>query len=163
MKIFLLDDEARKGRKGFLSVLPAEELIVATSRDEGVETYPRLQPYDLLLLDHDLEGYYEKRAEYPNTGMSFVKWFVDAHPFDAAANNPLIICHSWNPDGAVNMLSLLRERGFRTMRIEFGTKLLKALEGECQRWIRRTSSSLLESSSLSATPSESSEAASDRR
>lgn len=89
-------------------------------------------PYKVALLDHDLE---DEHYHYWNlmdaqdgdgTGYDFVKWLSER---DAGnEQRPLMIVHSYNPDGARRMTNGLREAGFQTVMWPFAKDLLEFLK-----------------------------------
>jgi hypothetical protein len=73
MRIFILEDEIQGYRSGILSALSGHDLTVATSIPSAVSLYAAKYPFDLLLLDHDMHGFYEP-AGSKGTGSEFVSW-----------------------------------------------------------------------------------------
>jgi CheY-like chemotaxis protein len=123
MRIFILEDEiGHYPRNQILSALAKHELTVATSCPDAKKKYDG--PYDLLLLDHDMEGNYEYRPDYPNTGHQFVKWLVEQDPVP----KPEVVLHSQNPVGRTNMRQLLEEHGFSVTEFPFGPEYVKGLK-----------------------------------
>ena len=108
MKVFILEDDPYR-YEGFLAALPeTAELHHATSAIEGRRLWS--PPYDLALLDYDLEG--------KLTGRQFLAWNL---PGDVKH----YIVHSWNPEGGDAMCLLLARRGTSVERLPFGAKLLR--------------------------------------
>src|SRR5690242_9390526 len=104
--IFVLEDEIdRYPREQIKMALHGHNLTIARNVPEAKELF--VGPYDLILLDHDMEGFYEK-SDHPNTGYQFCKWLVDAK----CSPKPQVILHSHNPVGRKNMRLLLEEYGF---------------------------------------------------
>lgn len=129
MKIFCLEDEIGVSpRNAIKTVLEAagHVLVIATNAEMGKALYPSQQPYDMLLLDHDMEGHYEDSA-HPNTGMNFCKWLVE-HPQAGEGDDPEVWIHSHNPDGSKNMASLLHAHGFKVYRHSFDASYVEALK-----------------------------------
>ena len=127
MRIFILEDEIHEpggldGRHRLKHILRKHELTLATSRCEGEELY-RPGTYDLMLLDHDLEGRPECRPDYHNTGWQFVKWLVEYETKPV----PTII-HSHNYDGGKKMMDLLTANGWKVERHFYGRAYETALE-----------------------------------
>lgn len=122
MKIFILEDEIHKyPRNQLKEVLEHHTLTLAVSVEDAKAKFKGV--YDLLLLDHDMEGFYEK-SDAPNTGHQFVKWMLEAFPeFDAP-----VILHSQNPVGRYNMRNLLMGMGFDVQEFPFGPAYVKALK-----------------------------------
>ena len=68
-------------------------------------------PYDLILLDHDLGG--RQLAEHEDCGLTFVRMIKDKINPEA-----VVIIHSFNPCGAMNMA---QELGSQAVVIPFGS------------------------------------------
>jgi hypothetical protein len=79
MRIFILDDEIHQWRAPLKEALKGHDLNIAISCDHAIKVFPLCMPYDLMLLDHDMEGFFEHRVNYPNTGAEFVKWVVNEY------------------------------------------------------------------------------------
>lgn len=127
MNIFILEDEIDKyPRNQLKTTLVAHDLTIAKSCDEAVDLYAMNAPYDLLLLDHDMEGNYEYRPDYPNTGYQFVKWLVGVVGPDD--KRPQVIIHSFNTVGARNMRLLLEDHGFDVTECPFGLAYIRQLK-----------------------------------
>lgn len=122
MRIFILEDEIYKfPRKDILKALEGHRLTVALSVDEGKKVFN--PPYDLLLLDHDMRGFYEESdAAHGNTGWWFAQWLAgrDMPPMK-------IILHSQNGVGRRNMKELLERRGFDVEEFEFCREYVRTL------------------------------------
>lgn len=124
LRIMILEDEIdRYPRNQIKIVLEKHELTIAKSCDEGIEKF--VGPYDLLLLDHDMEGDYEYRPEFPNTGYQFVKWLVGVR---SVLPLPQVILHSHNPVGRARMRDLLHEHDFSVDECYFGPDYIKQLK-----------------------------------
>lgn len=131
MRIFILDDEVNMyPREQLKHVLKGHDLTIATSKDEGVALYPTNAPYDLLLLDHDMEGNYEYRAEYPNTGMQWAKWLLEGYYvlMGKPKVRPSVVLHSHNPVGRKNMKALFEDHNWHVVEYPFGEKYVKFLK-----------------------------------
>lgn len=110
MRCFILDDEIGvEPRKGIIRALePRHELTVVKSCKDAKAIYK--PGYDLLLLDHDMRGYFDP-SDHPSTAYHFVKLMVLLfHP-----KKPRIILHSQNPDGRRNMLKVFHDHGFQNV------------------------------------------------
>lgn len=131
MKIFILEDDPNRINLFLeaLNCLPAKDVTVCTKlvgSGGAVEEFK--PPYDLLLLDHDLgQGHYLPSEGPEETGYQFVKWLASHHRDWADAGSPEVIVHSYNMNGADNMIHLLQEFGWPTGRLPFGPNLLRAL------------------------------------
>lgn len=64
-------------------------------------------PYDLIYLDHDLGGRQLVDSREEETGAAFARWMPPA-----GDHQPVITIHSYNFDGARNMVRTLREKGY---------------------------------------------------
>lgn len=140
LRVFILEDEIDGYRHPIVEALNGHDLTIAKSKDEGIAKYKG--PYDLMLLDHDMNGQFCNN-KHPNTGLQFIKWLVELDPqcarvreriwcdecdypkseaqyiYEGAQNGvlhtpkPKVILHSQNPDGRLNMGSLLIQHGFK--------------------------------------------------
>ena len=111
MRVFVVEDEIEGYRKVIKDALLGHEVTYALSRPQAQELWKGLGAYDLVLLDHDMEGYYES-SEAPNTGYQFLKWALEAECPDGPYLDkvaPLFVVHTQNNIGALNMLRLLRD------------------------------------------------------
>src|ERR1043166_489106 len=77
LKIFILEDEIDQyPRNQLKDILRNHELTIARNAHEAKDLYKG--GYDILLLDHDMEGFYEDpEAKHKNTGTWFVRWLVE--------------------------------------------------------------------------------------
>lgn len=126
MRIFILEDEIYKApRNAILDALVNHEVTVATSCQHAKEQWGTGQ-YDLLLLDHDMRGFYDS-PDFPNTGTQFVKWLVKQ--IQPGYKKPRVILHSQNREGRAAMGKVLREAGFKCVQWAFDSYYVKMLEG----------------------------------
>lgn len=132
MKIFILEDEIdREPRIGIVRALARHELHLARCKDEAIDLYPKHAPYDLLLLDHDMRGYFDD-SNYHNTGFQFVMWLTHFN-HSLGAKLPGVILHSQNCLGRSNMERVLTKHGYQVSEQPFCPsyiKLLKDVYGE---------------------------------
>ena len=147
MRILILDDNLDVDPK-IRMVKVLNERHVLTLAKTVEEAKSRFDPpFDLLLLDHDLEGVYEKNPDHPNTGLAFVRWLVQEHrncprtrsktfcpqcQYPKAyskygelkgiqhVGNPQVLLHSQNEWGRVNMRAILERCGFDVEEYPFG-------------------------------------------
>lgn len=128
MKIFVLEDEIeRLPRSAIVQALEGHEVTYAKSFDEAIGLY--LGPYDLLLLDHDMEGFFEN-SNHPNTGYQFCRWLIDG-PYDGEmldGPKPHVVIHSHNYVGAEKMQSLLEDFGFVVEKFPFNSQYISQLK-----------------------------------
>jgi hypothetical protein len=98
MKIFILeDDDYRMVTLEKLDAMKGAEITRIVSCAEVEKFQP---PYDLILLDHDLGG--RQLEEHEDNGLAFVKLIKDKIPAGSR-----VIVHSYNYDGAMNMITVL--------------------------------------------------------
>jgi len=126
MRIFILEDEIHKyPRNTILEVLNGHELTITTNSFDARKFYKPSQ-YDLLLLDHDMRGYYDD-SEYENTGYQFVKALVNIE-LGIVIPKPKVILHSQNEDGRRKMGSLLAQHKFSVAEFPFGSSYVAYLK-----------------------------------
>ncbi len=127
MKIFILEDEVYSGgyekRDRLLPVLAGHDLTVALNCEEGKRLFN--PPYDLMLLDHDMEGVYENRDTHPNTGFQFVKWMLDQK---VRKPYPQVILHSVNTRNRKRMKDLLEDANWHVVEMPFNDKYIQFLK-----------------------------------
>lgn len=129
LKIFILDDELFTGgyekRDRLLPALDGKghKITVALSCEEAKLKFE--PPYDLMLLDHDMEGIYEHRDSHPNTGFQFVKWMIQQ---GLKKPLPQIILHSVNARNRGRMRALLEPEGFHVVEMPFNTQYVNFLK-----------------------------------
>lgn len=126
LQCFILEDEIdHYPRNQIKEVLESagHDLTIATSRKDAESKYKG--GYDLLLLDHDLEGHYES-SEHPNTAYQFLKRLLQDGWTDK--KKPTIILHSHNVDGRKNMRLLLQDYGLVAQEFRFDENYVKELK-----------------------------------
>jgi len=128
MKVFVLEDEIHSLRKDLFKALKdaGHDLTVALSVEDGKLQYPKGQPYDYLILDHDMEGHYEYNLAHHNVGTRFVEWLIK-HPQVGDNDDPQVILHSWNEPGRKAMQELLEEEGFVVRHFPYGPTFVKTV------------------------------------
>lgn len=131
LKVFVLEDEIdRYPRNQILAALVGHTVTVARNVPEAKRVYKG--GYDLLLLDHDMEGFFEDpEANHGNTGTAFVRWLVQrwrdqTSPLDED-ELPDVILHSQNPSGRKEMSLTLRDAGADVQQVPFSPDYVKAL------------------------------------
>lgn len=123
LRIFILDDMIDHGRSILKETLKDHDLTLARSCEEAKIEYHGI--YDVLLLDHDLEVVFQDSNE-PNTGYQFAKWLIEHER--GVESDPLIVCHSQNPDGRKAMWYLLADEGYRVEQMPFNQEYIQALQ-----------------------------------
>lgn len=102
MKVFVLEDDPNR-------IVQIHEWLAGCNIDHAIscaEVDSFKPPYDLILLDHDLGG--RQFTEHEDDGFTFIKLIKDKINPEA-----VVVFHSFNPDGAKRMRSVLG-RGFIT-------------------------------------------------
>jgi hypothetical protein len=81
---------------------------------EGLKNYQG--SYDLIFLDHDLDGHHYVSSIEENTGYHFCKWIIREN---LCVNTPMIVVHSQNQFGAINMVNLLEKNKIKAVAVPF--------------------------------------------
>jgi len=100
MRILILEDDINRIEL-FKSKLSMHELTFCTRAMEAVNLVTNVK-YDLMFLDHDLEGKPYEDSDYENTGYQVAKMIPATLNKDTR-----IIIHSMNPVGAENMKCII--------------------------------------------------------
>ncbi len=120
-RIFILEDEIdHLPRREILSILKGHIITIARSVEEAKHLYTH--PYDLLLLDHDMEGRFES-PNHPNTGSNFVAWLVTT-----GAPKVETLLHSQNFHGRAYMRQILQKAGWSVDEHSFGPHYIEFLK-----------------------------------
>lgn len=99
-KVLILEDN--KDRiKTFKQKLSEHDLYFFDDVKEAVQGFTLLGPFDLILLDHDLDNKIFVDSNEPNTGYQFALFLSQED------TNAQIIIHSMNVKGAQNIKSVL--------------------------------------------------------
>ena len=105
-KVLLLEDSDERVRKleFWLPTYLQErvQLYVAASVRKAQDLFREHKPFDLILLDHDLDGRVFVESSEFNTGARFARWLSDPARAEDIAPSQIII-HSMNPVGAENI------------------------------------------------------------
>lgn len=99
-KIFVLED-SKSRIDAFKKKFKNDDIYFFDEVKEAIEGFELLGPFDIILLDHDLDGKIFVNSHSDNTGYQFAKYLSEKEL------NSQIIIHSMNPAGAKNMKSLL--------------------------------------------------------
>ena len=102
MKVFILDD-SKERLQTFKSKLIGHVVVTAMTASEAISILEQEPPFTNIFLDHDL-GDRVMVPSGPGTGYEVAQWLAQ-HPEKTDSCD--IIIHSFNPDGAKNMASLL--------------------------------------------------------
>jgi len=102
MKILILEDSADR-IKTFKKNLNKYDLYFFDRVSDAINAVELMGPFDVIFLDHDLDGNIFVDSNEENTGYQFAKYLATK---DIKAQ---IIIHSLNPVGAANMKDVLPE------------------------------------------------------
>lgn len=106
MKILILDDD-KDHLKLFKQKLIGHAVECAETAHKAIELLEKNGQFDQIFLDHDLSGF-EHQPSGKNTGYEVAEWVSehdDKRPFR-------IVIHSFNVQGAQNILTLLPEASY---------------------------------------------------
>lgn len=81
------------------------ELFFVNNIEDAIKYFDEHNPFDLIFLDHDLDGRVYVDSSELNTGYQFAKYLNEK-----LTNSPIIIIHTLNPVGAENMANALQGR-----------------------------------------------------
>lgn len=128
MKIFILEDDATRIDL-FLEACRGADVTVAQSTDEAIDKWTG--DYDIICLDHDLGGQVFVNSAHSNTGAGFARWMPENVQGDWS---PAVVVHSYNPDGAQNIVNILRKKKYALLdKTPFGPIVLNFLRQEIER------------------------------
>jgi DNA-binding NarL/FixJ family response regulator len=107
MLVLFLDDSVRRA-KAAAEQFAGDTFCLAGTADTAIE-YLRLaeEPWDLVMLDHDLGGKVFQDSLETNTGMEVVRYIERTQP-----EIKRIVVHSWNSPAAREMVSRLEQAGY---------------------------------------------------
>lgn len=121
-KVFILEDSLNRVRL-FEEVLKGQDYWIRDKVKEAKEVFEKHGPWDLILLDHDLNDFhYANQDAVEETGTEFAKWLSTLPPKGS------VVIHSFNMGGAERMHKLLTDSGWHTVRMPFGMQLLKLVQ-----------------------------------
>lgn len=120
MKVFILEDSINRQRL-FYEALNGHDVFLRDNAFDAIRLYNDCEPFDLMLLDHDLETDFMD-ATHDNTGSNFCRLLGKRDKMCQ------VIIHSYNPSGALVMEQTLRDNGWTDVqRVPFGLTILDAL------------------------------------
>ena len=106
MKVLFLDDDPVRvniARNRYQK----HELHIATTVEEAIQLINKFSPFDLVCLDHDLDGkVYTPSDEH--SGFWVAKYIAEQLTKEQLPKN--IIVHTWNRNGAKKMVAILRHK-----------------------------------------------------
>lgn len=100
MKIFILEDSEQR-IDFFEKTMPNHNLFIAKNVSEAKELFEKNEPFDLIMLDHDLEGPFYTNPDDENTGYQFAKFLKEKE------NKTLKVIHSVNRPASQKMQGIL--------------------------------------------------------
>jgi len=106
MRILILEDNTIRIEK-FELLFKNQQLRIVQNVEDAI-TFCLSEEFQIMWLDHDLEGKIWEDSNKENTGYQFIKWLVD----NEKQRNSLIYIHSMNPIGASKMLNYLKDNGY---------------------------------------------------
>jgi CheY-like chemotaxis protein len=120
MRILILEDNLERIEK-FKILFKNQQVTFCNNINDAVAEC-LVYNFDVLWLDHDLNGKIWENSFKEETGYQFVKWLVD----NQEQKKALIYIHSMNPIGANLMLNYLRDNGYDGIWIPFHLLKLEA-------------------------------------
>lgn len=106
-KILVIEDIPVR-RELFKKLLKNMDVDFASSVFSAIVAI-KSKPFDIIFLDHDLGIPEPLDPKSPETGYEVCKYFIEYK----LQKQALIIIHSCNPVGAISMLNLLNESGYK--------------------------------------------------
>lgn len=105
MRIFILEDSDER-LKEFRRNLVGFDLTICKDPNEAISVLTTQPPFDVLFLDHDLEDQAYLSSDDERTGAHVIRRVIESNP-NAFLDSSLIVIHSLNHPGALNMRDLL--------------------------------------------------------
>jgi len=103
MRIFILEDDLNRIKWMKLHFDSRIDLDITDDVDVAMK-YLKEEEYDIIFLDHDLGGRQMVSSSERDTGYTIAKMI------HTTKNRGLtVIVHSWNPEGARNMMEAMQE------------------------------------------------------
>lgn len=119
MRVFILEDSLARLQQ-FHDAFRHDEVDRGTTLREGYHHFK--PPYDLILLDHDLQHEHYKDLQMEiGTGTEFARWLVNRSP---APICPVIV-HSFNFFGRRRMIKDLTDAGWECYDSPFGPTMFQ--------------------------------------
>ena len=103
MKILFLDDDSIRIRQARIDFVK-DELSVAETAGQAIRMLEKNSPYDLASLDHDLGGNIYCPSDEVS-GFAVAEYISKMHKEKMPKQ---VVVHSFNPDGAANMMQVLQ-------------------------------------------------------
>ena len=141
MKVFILEDSPERLEEFQKHFDPNVDTVDIIDTCQDFQRFHDGQPYDLILLDHDLGGRQVVVAvggfleDHEDSGTTFVSDIVD---YKVIKGNPTIVLHSYNPEGAARMAKILKTGGWDAVSAPFGWHCFNIIAAVRKRLEERT-------------------------
>jgi len=103
MRVFVLEDDEKRVEWINKNFDKRVKMDLVDTADDAINLL-RNNKYDIIFLDHDLGGEQMVDSNYHNTGATVAKMIHETEN-----KNSTVIVHSYNPIGANNMMSSMRD------------------------------------------------------
>ncbi len=107
MNILFLDDDQKRRIHASNEWAATNKLPLVINVPECIEALGRKDEWDIVSLDHDLEGEVYVDSSRKDCGMEVVRWIEKNEP-----NVKMFIVHTWNFFAAMEMTKRLRLAGY---------------------------------------------------
>lgn len=116
MSILVLDDASERLVQFTEKFAMVDTLILTTTAEDCIDQL-KLQRFHTVCLDHDLGGKVMVNSG-PGTGYEVTEWIANncGGPLARYQAPSLVVVHSFNPDGAKNMVTTLTKAHIKTVR-----------------------------------------------
>lgn len=114
MRLLILEDNQDRIEK-FKILFKNQDVCFCKTVEDAIILVAWYRDFDILWLDHDLEGKVWENSYKEETGYQFVKWLVRKE----MCKNSLVYIHSMNPVGANLMLNYLRDNAYNAIWVPF--------------------------------------------
>ncbi len=123
-KILFLDDQESRHNLFKNNTGSRIEIISVYTARQAIEKLDKEGPFDTVYLDHDLDGVY-----MPSDEGSGYRVAEHISYMDKEKRPSKVVVHSWNEEGAIKMVKLLKEAGQRVAYTPFQTHLSGEIPG----------------------------------
>jgi len=112
MKIFILEDQPTR-IEWFMSEFADQRVVVANDAGLAMQILAASK-FDIIFLDHDLEGKENVSSLEPNCGMRVASFLA------TLKDKTRVVVHSWNKSGVKSMIDALEEADYKVEWKPFG-------------------------------------------
>lgn len=121
--ILFLDDSEERITSFLKSIDTTKDIAtIARTAQDAIKALS-YEPFDIVMLDHDLGGQVFQSSDDENSGMAVVRWILKNKPVIS-----MIVIHSWNPVASHHMAIDLSRAGYNVVRKAFGVDNLYLAE-----------------------------------